>query len=165
MKDCGTLKYCLGIKIDYHKNAGIMKLLQVANIDRLLEKFGMADCNSSRTPMEKGQKLGTGDAGITEPYRELLSYHVKYMGRFQQDPGHQRWIALKRIVWYLQGTKNLVLTLKRNEQVEQLVGFADADWAVDIIDRKSVKVLHIQGFWKHSFMVKQKTNNCYHNIQ
>lgn len=161
MTDCGAMRHFLGINIRYDRNAGSMQLSQVANIARILVKFGMADCNPSRTPMEKGLRLEANGGNIVEePYRELLGslmyvmmstrpdicYQVGYLGRFQQHPGQQHWIALKRVVRYLQGSKHLTLELKSNEHAKPLVGFADADWAADIADRKSVSGYLFQVF-------------------
>ncbi|XP_062713239.1 uncharacterized protein LOC134290190 [Aedes albopictus] len=78
--------------------------------------------------------------------RPDICYPVGYLGRFQQQPGQQHWVSLKRVVRYLQGSKNLVLTLKRSANAQPLVGFADADWASDTTDRKSVSGYLFQVF-------------------
>lgn len=70
--------------------------------------------------------------------RPDICYPVSYMGRFQQNPADHHWQTLKRIVRYLQGTQGLCLEYRREEAAEPLVGFADADWAADTEDRKSV---------------------------
>lgn len=119
----------------------------------MLEKFGMAECNSSRSPMEKGLQLNKTQGERTqEPYRELLGslmytmmstrpdicFSVGYLGRFQQQPNQQHWMALKRVVRYLKGTQHIVMKFKRYDHAKPLIGFADADWAGDREDRKSV---------------------------
>lgn len=103
--------------------------------------------------MEKGLQL---DRKVTEafdePYRELLGslmyvmvstrsdicFPVGYLGRFQSQPGQQHWTALKRVVRYLKGTMDHCLTFYRDDRALPLIGFADADWATDTEDRKSV---------------------------
>ncbi|XP_062556777.1 uncharacterized protein LOC134221604 [Armigeres subalbatus] len=96
-----------------------------------------------------GLQLPRGGLNAGEPYREPLGslmyimlcvrpdvcYPVGYLGRFQQDSSTVHWNALKR---YLSGTKTLCLEYQRNSEAEALVGFADADWAADVQDRKSV---------------------------
>lgn len=152
MSDCGPLRCYLGTKIDYDQKSGILKMSQRSHIDKILEKFGLVDCNPAKTPMEKGLQMSLDDGKRTEkPYRELLGslmylmlsvrpdicYHVGYMGRFQQQPSETHWQVLKRIVRYLKGTKNLKLVYKKADCAE-LIGYADADWASDTLDRKSV---------------------------
>lgn len=153
MTDCGELQHFLGMKIAYDRVLGTMCLSQEASIEKVLKKFGMDDCNPTKTPMEKGLQLTRSNTGmIGEPYRELLGslmyimmstrpdvcFPVGFLGRFQQQPEQQHWTALKRVVRYMKGTKNICLEYSRNKEAEPLVGFADADWATDTMDRKSV---------------------------
>lgn len=153
MSDCGPLTYYLGTKIEYELSNGIMKLSQHTHIEKILEKFSMSDCNPMRTPMEKGLCLPQEIKELTQkPYREMLGslmylmlsvrpdicYQIGYMGRFQNSPGDIHWTALKRIVRYIKGSKDLELVYQDNLNDDELIGFADADWASDGTDRKSV---------------------------
>lgn len=127
-------------------------LSQEAAIDRVLARFGMQECNHVKTPMEKGAAIPMQSINTTQPYRELLGslmyimlcvrpdicYAVGYMGRHQKNPSDLHWQALKRIVRYLKGTSSTKLLFVRSEDTKQLTGFADADWASDPADRKSV---------------------------
>lgn len=70
--------------------------------------------------------------------RPDLCFPVGYLGRFQQDSSTVHWNALKRVVRYLSGTKSLGLEFRLSNKAEALVGYADADWAADLEDRKSV---------------------------
>ncbi|XP_062557763.1 uncharacterized protein LOC134222614 [Armigeres subalbatus] len=70
--------------------------------------------------------------------RPDICYAVGYLGRFQNQPGETHWQALKRVVRYMKGTKNLKLQYKQHKDAEALVGYADADWASDTEDRKSI---------------------------
>lgn len=149
MSDCGTLKYFLGIKIEFENRK--IKLSQESSIERGLTKFGMADCNAVKTPMEKGLQLPSEKQikKCDEPYRELLGslmytmlscrpdicFSVAYMGRFQQNPNEIHWQHLKRVVRYLKGTKNMKLIYYKCDKTP-IVGYADADWANDTEDRK-----------------------------
>jgi len=56
--------------------------------------------------------------------------------RFQSDPRESHLTTVKRIFKYLKGTKNLGL-LYRKSLDYKLVGFYDADFAGDRIDKKS----------------------------
>lgn len=150
MSDCGILKHFLGMKIQH--NGEKILISQETNVNKLLAKFGMSECNSVATPMEKGLQLQHNSGSeCKQPYRELLGslmyvmlcsrpdicYPVGYMGRYQQNPNETHWQHLKRVVRYLKGT----LTNKLNFQItndEPIVGYVDADWASDVADRKSV---------------------------
>ena len=50
----------------------------------------------------------------------------------------EHWQALKRVLRYLQGSKNKKLVFKPAHVSNKLVGYADTDWASDVSDRKSV---------------------------
>lgn len=130
-----------------------MELSQVTGINRVPEKFGLKDCNPVKNPIEKDTTLVTDSRDCPgHPYRELLGslmylmlcvrpdicYAVGYLGRFQQKPQDVHWQMLKRIVRYLKGTKALVLKFKPRNNEVPLTGYADADWASDKTDRKSV---------------------------
>jgi len=52
------------------------------------------------------------------------------------DPKLHHWQAVERILRYLSGTITHGLLLPHNSTTS-LIGFADADWGVDVDDRKS----------------------------
>ncbi|RVX09191.1 Retrovirus-related Pol polyprotein from transposon TNT 1-94 [Vitis vinifera] len=52
------------------------------------------------------------------------------------NPGSQHWKAAKKVLRYLQGTKDLMLTYQRTSLLD-VVGFCDADFAGCIDDKKS----------------------------
>lgn len=153
MSDCGLLNFFLGTLVEYDQSKGVMQLSQSKSTSKIIEKYGMNDCKPAGTPMEKGlQLLPLEDGASTEnPYRELLGklmylmlsvrpdlcYPVGFMGRFQQNPGEEHWVALKRILRYLKGTADLKLTYCRNVKSPKLIGYVDADWASSSYDRKS----------------------------
>ena len=128
-----------------------MKLSQTTSIKKILNTFGMEDSKPVLTPIEKGTLLTPEVKDITkQPYRELLGrlmylmlcvrpdlcFAVGYLGRFQQNPGDEHWVVLKRILRYLKGTLDLKLEYSKINN-EKLVGFADADWGSSSYDRKS----------------------------
>jgi hypothetical protein len=49
--------------------------------------------------------------------------------------GKEHWIAAKRVLRYLKGTRDYGLVYEKN--VEDIIGFADADWGANPDDRKS----------------------------
>ncbi|XP_059591136.1 secreted RxLR effector protein 161-like [Vitis vinifera] len=59
--------------------------------------------------------------------RSDISFTVGMLGRYQSDPGFKHWKAAKKVMRYLQGTKDYMLTYKRSEQLE-VVGYSDSDY-------------------------------------
>jgi hypothetical protein len=58
------------------------------------------------------------------------------LGRYQSNPGIDHWKAAKKILRYLQGTKEYMLTYRRSNNLEVL-GYSDSDYAGCIDTRKS----------------------------
>ena len=111
MSDCGILKFFLGMKIELLNDE--ISITQNSSIEKLLNKFGMVECNPVKSPMEKGLQLNNNqNSTCDQPYRELLGslmylmlcsrpdicYSVGFMGRYQQNPSDTHWQHLKRIV-------------------------------------------------------------------
>jgi hypothetical protein len=49
------------------------------------------------------------------------------LGRFQSNPGMDHWKVVKKVLRYIQGTKDHMLTYKRTENLE-VVGYSNADF-------------------------------------
>ncbi|RVX19553.1 Retrovirus-related Pol polyprotein from transposon TNT 1-94 [Vitis vinifera] len=64
------------------------------------------------------------------------AYIEKILKRYLSNPGSQHWKAAKKVLRYLQGTKDLMLTYQRTSLLD-VVGFCDADFAGCIDDKKS----------------------------
>ena len=160
MTDCGEARYFLGIKLDLNRNTGTLRLSQKAHVEKILRRFRMTDCNSTKTPMEKKLVLRREGKPYDGPYREMLGslmylmlcvrpdicFPVGYMGRFQHKPTDEHFQSLKRIIKYLKGTSDVTLDFKKNTKASPLIGYADADWATDTEDRKSVSGYIFQVF-------------------
>ena len=50
----------------------------------------------------------------TRPY---ISFAVGMLGRYQSNPGIDHWKAAKKVMRYLQGTKDYMLTFRRSDQL------------------------------------------------
>ena len=68
--------------------------------------------------------------------RPDIMFSVCLCARYQEDPKTTHLEAVKRIFRYLQGFTNLGLLYKKSKDYK-LVGFCDADFAGDRIERKS----------------------------
>ncbi|KAI5326546.1 hypothetical protein L3X38_035620 [Prunus dulcis] len=57
-----------------------------------------------------------------------LAFAVSMLGRFQSNHGQAHWVAMNKVMRYLQRTKDYKLVFKISEQLE-LQGFAYANFA------------------------------------
>ena len=153
MKDLGQIHHFLGVLVNYDRSEGILTLSQAHYARKLIEKFGMSDCNSSQTPMETSQRLLPSSDYVNEDlrsrYRQLvgglvylmiatrpdISFAVSECSRFLHNPHLDHWNAAKRILRYLNGTPKFGLHYQSSTL--PLHGYADADWAGDKEEFKS----------------------------
>lgn len=158
MKDLGLASKILGMRVT--RERGRVMVDQESYINSLLQRFNVADCNVVATPADPNQKLTKEMCPNTEeerklmenvPFRELvgslqylaqstrpdISFAVNVVSQFCQNPGKAHWIAAKRILRYLKGTKSMKLTYSK-ESDEGFVGYSDADWGNDPDTRRSI---------------------------
>lgn len=130
----------------------------------MLARFGMTECNPSKSPMEANPEKQENDDGevIVEmkPYRELvgclmflmlntrpdISVTVNYYSCFQSNAKLIHWKGLKRVLRYIRGTLDYGLLFKRGLDPETPFRvYVDANWATDC-DRKSTTGFLLQVF-------------------
>ncbi|XP_070010878.1 secreted RxLR effector protein 161-like [Nicotiana sylvestris] len=58
--------------------------------------------------------------------RPDIAFAVGMLGRYQSNPGLDHWKAGKRVLRYLQGTKDLKFTYKYSDSLE-VIGYSDSD--------------------------------------
>jgi hypothetical protein len=68
--------------------------------------------------------------------RPDIAFAVGMLGRYQSDPGLDHWRAAKKVMRYLQGTKDYMLMYRRTDNLE-VIGYSDSDFAGCIDSRKS----------------------------
>jgi len=150
MSMMGELKFFFGIQINQCKDG--VYVHQTKYTKELMKKFKLEDCKVMNTPMHPtctlrkedirskvDQKLYRGMIGsllyLTASRPDIL-FNVFLCARFQSDPKESHLTALKRIFRYLKGTTNIGLLYKKSLDY-MLVGFYDADYVGDRIERKS----------------------------
>ena len=69
--------------------------------------------------------------------RPDIAFAVSNIARYCGTPKETHWKAVKRILRYLRGTSSLGLKYTRQESGLLCLGYADADWAGSVDDRKS----------------------------
>jgi hypothetical protein len=149
IKDLGEAKQCLGMRINIDKVNQEITLDQENYIDQLLRKFDMLECKPAKTPIESKLNLELDDGKIDVPYQKLIgslmylavltrpdiAFSVSFLSQFNNSHTETHWKYAKRILRYLQATKNYGLKFKKEDT--DLEGFVDADWASNSVDRKS----------------------------
>ena len=152
--DLGQINYFLGIKITQNFKSGEIFLNQQAYTEKVLERFGLNNANSVKSPIDPCVKLevASDDSNLVDVQkyqsaigsllylstktRPDIAFAVNKLARFCSKPTDVHWLAVKRIMRYLKGTSAHGLLYSRNNSSE-CVGFSDADWAGDVNDRKS----------------------------
>ncbi|XP_061346288.1 secreted RxLR effector protein 161-like [Gastrolobium bilobum] len=68
--------------------------------------------------------------------RPDIAFAVNTLGRYLSNAGHDHWVAAKKVMRYLQRTKDFMLVYKRVEDLK-VIGYSDADFTGCSDDRKS----------------------------
>ncbi|KAG9449432.1 hypothetical protein H6P81_009397 [Aristolochia fimbriata] len=159
MKYMGDVSYVIGIKIHRDRHQGVLGLSQETYINKILERFWMQDCTPTVAPIVKGDMFSMNQCpknNLEEqmkniPYASVvgslmhaqvctrpdIAFVVGMLGRYQSNPGLDHWRAAKKVLRYLQGTKNYMLTYRRSDSLE-VVGYSDSDFAGCVDYRKSI---------------------------
>ena len=162
--DLGESKWMLGMRITRDRAAKTIKLDQELYVTTALEKFGLKHCKTARSPAQQnnGEQEDDRDGGGKPADRKLyqekvgtllyaaistrpdIAHAVHKLTQQMQAPKGRHMKACDRVFRYLAGTKTLGLLFGRREgKATGQAGatasaYADADWAGDRTDRKSV---------------------------
>ncbi|KAL0312604.1 UNVERIFIED_CONTAM: Retrovirus-related Pol polyprotein from transposon RE1 [Sesamum radiatum] len=126
MSDLGLMHFFLGIEINQEKE-GIF-ICQKKYTETLLKKFKMESCKTVTTPLVTGEKYKKEDGSEKVDgsiYRSLIGsllyltatrpdimFATSLLSRFMQSPSQVHYGAAKRILRYLQGTKDFGIWYK-----------------------------------------------------
>ncbi|CAI5768508.1 Retrovirus-related Pol polyprotein from transposon TNT 1-94 [Podarcis lilfordi] len=160
LKQLGDVKSYLGVQIAKTEDGSFL-LCQKGKIEQLLEKFRMSDCVGARSPMEAvyAKECQQAERVVfenTEVFQSALgsllylsqwsrpdiAFAVNLLSREASNPSVQAWNGIKRVLRYLQETKDFCLRLPAQGEVK-LTCFVDSDWA-NSEDRKSVSGLVVK---------------------
>jgi hypothetical protein len=159
MKDMGEASYVIGIKIHRDRTRGVLGLSQETYINKILERFRMKNCSPSVAPIVKGDKFNLSQCPKNEfereqmkniPYASVvgslmyaqvctrpdIAFAVGILGRYQSNPGMDHWKAAKKVLRYLQGTKDYMLMYRQTDNLD-VTGYSDSDFAGCVDSRKS----------------------------
>ena len=150
MSMMGELNFFLGLQIKQTPNGTMIH--QQKYVKELLKRFGMEAAKPIDTPISPSTRLVMDDGSPSveeKSYRGMIGsllyltasrpdivFSVGLCARFQSNPKETHLKAVKRIFRYLKNTSDLVLWYPRECSID-LVGYADADYAGFLVDRKS----------------------------
>ncbi len=156
MKDQGDAHHILGMSISRDRKKRILTISQKVYLENVLKRFHMQDCKPVATPIEPNQnlvKLMDDEQAVNlKDYQALigcltyamtisrpdLATSVGILSKFMSKPGQSHWKAAKRVLRYIKGSLNVGLKFDASDQKSvDVIGFTDADWAGDIVERKS----------------------------
>lgn len=158
ISDLGEPEWFLGLRI--RRGSGFVTVDQEQYTVKMLDRFGMTDCRPLGSPADPSEKPDASWGPRTEqqrkdmagkPYAELvgslmflangtrpdIQAAVGFLARHMSNPGQRDWLAGKRVLRYLQGTKGVGIRYSLDPETSNIVGYADADWASDLEDRRS----------------------------
>jgi hypothetical protein len=157
MKELGKLNNYIGMQIEQDTD-GLFLMHQRSYIEKKLNEFNLSDGKPSKIPLDTGYQKqqnssSSEDMENKEVYRRAIgsllylatntrpdiAVSTSILARKVENPTQTDWGEVKRVFKYLISTKDKKLKLgSRSEYSNRtLIGFADADWAGDTIDRKS----------------------------
>ena len=130
-------------------------------IDLCLRRYGLDDCKPVSIPADANSSITSVDCPegdsteaaemkscdyrgivgcllyIAKQTRPGILATVSRLSRYLENPGKVHWMASKRLLRYLKGTRELGLSFRPKADGLQLFGACDADWASDVDDRWS----------------------------
>ena len=152
-----ALSWFLGINFSWNENKTSVKLTQRAFAQSILDEFNCKDINPSAVPLRSDAKLSMTDCPpqgqpTQFPLREFIGkvlylarmsrpdimLAVTVLSRFVQNPGLRHAQAAKVLLAYIAGTMDHGITLDASRSANELVAFADAEFAnLDLDTRRS----------------------------
>lgn len=141
----GEIRHFLGLEVRREDGAYFVRLKQY--IEKLLDKHGMDQAKTAKSPMDSGYLKSQETSKLLEDstvYRSLvggllylsviarpdIAAAMAILGREFAAPSEADWTAAKRVLRYLKATKDSYLQLGGNSN-QPLIGYSDSDWAGD----------------------------------
>lgn len=154
MKDCGEAQVCLGLEISRQRAEKVLNLGQSRYAEKVLARFGMANCKPVSTPMDvqvDSSMLNTDECDPTL-YRQAIgslmylmigsrpdiAFAVGRLSQYMEKPTTALWTCVKRIMRYIRGTSNFVIAFNGvSHPNADITGYTDSDYAGCEVTRKS----------------------------
>eukprot|EP00873_Tetraselmis_striata_P007817 jgi/Tetstr1/428081/TSEL_018136.t1 len=153
IKDSGVCAWALGMPVERDWDNATLKVHQAKYMDDMLHKFNLADAYAVSTPAEVAADIPGSNKPLAAemPYQALvgsllyamvatrpdIAEAVSKLCRVMAKPEERHWQAAKRVLRYPKGTKTPGLTFSGGKADGLLHGYCDADWAEDVVSRRS----------------------------
>ena len=150
MKDLGTLKYFLGIKVSRSKHR--LFLSQRKDTLDLLNETSNSTCEPINTPTEVNHgmtiypnQIPTNKDRYQRLVRKLIylthtrpdkSYAISMVSQFMHNPSNQHMSAANRILAYLKSSPDKGISFSKQGHLD-IEGYTDSDFVGSKLDRKS----------------------------
>ncbi|KAK2966785.1 hypothetical protein RJ640_022744 [Escallonia rubra] len=97
------------------------------------DKFSLLQCPRNQLEQDEMERIPYASAVGSLMYAQVctrpdIAYVVGMLGRYQINPGMGHWKAAKKVMRYLQGTKDFMLTYRKSDNLE-VIGYSDSDYA------------------------------------
>ena len=159
MKDLGSTKHILGMKISSDRKNMKLWVSQERYIEKALERFNMRKAKAVCSPLAGHLKLSSKQPPTSEkdmkemskvPYafvvgslmyvmvctRPCITHAIRVVSRFLTNHGNDHWEVVKWILRYLRGTSKVCLCFGIGEPMLDL--YIDSNIAGDVDSRKSI---------------------------
>lgn len=159
MQDLGPASFILGLEIMRDRKAHTIALSQAQYVDKVLDRCGMTDCSTDKTPMRVTPRVSATDpedntirfqciigtklvsyATVVGSLmyamlgtRPDLAHVVGILGRYSSAPKTCHWDIAKRALRYLKGTRDMQL-IYQGTSINigmDFHGLTDTDWCGD----------------------------------
>ncbi len=156
-RDIGIPNTYVGMELTYRENG--MLVHQKSYAEGIVKEHLGNAAREANTPLQKGADLSPRNTKTEEPldvenypYRRALgqilylanmtrpdlSNAVRELGRVGGDPAFRHWRSLQHVMRYISATKEHGLLFeKQQDEIIDLIGYSDADFAGDTTSRKS----------------------------
>lgn len=157
IKDLGESNLLLGMNVS--QKEGCITLSQGHYIDTQITRFKCEHLYPASTPLKPNSALVAATTADHEAYlasgnqyrslvgalnyismttRPDITFAVSTLSQFLNRPGLTHWDSGIQVLRYLKGTRDVGLRVNKPDDLLQLKGFADADWASCPESRRSV---------------------------
>ena len=97
------------------------------------DKFSLKQCPKNNIEKMEMQKIPYASVVGSLMYAQVcmcpdIAYVTGMLGRYLSNPRVDHWKAAKRVLRYLQRTKDYMLIYRRSDKLE-IVGYIDSDFA------------------------------------
>jgi transposase InsO family protein len=157
IKDLGDVSLILGLRIRRNRQERTLCIDQSEYIQGLIERFRLGDAKPLNLPINDRTALTIGQPGeqqadqgiyqeaigcmtwVSRGSRPDITYVIGQLSQYCNEPTVRHWNAVVRVLRYLKGTINYSISYgKGKDEGPKLQGYSDADYAGNIVDRRSV---------------------------